>query len=166
MIDLQIVSEFVYENFENITTEKNNEQFIARCSLCGDSDKSKRKRRFYLYYNNGNPIYHCFNCGDSGTFLKLYSLIKSITINESKRILFGYDTKKLVKRTNLSYRDIEPVKKKVNNESNIFNDIIKNECLSLDDEDDGSDIDFICMQAIVDVVPHCDLQCSRFLRLH
>jgi len=48
MLDLQIVSDFVYENFERVSSSKNGTHFLARCLLCGDSKKSKSKRRFNL----------------------------------------------------------------------------------------------------------------------
>jgi hypothetical protein len=94
MITLDVVSNFVYEICENVTTSKNGTHFLARCPICGDSKKNTRKRRFNLDYNNGNPIYHCFNCpGDdgSGTFLQLYSTHNRITISQALKDLSKYD---------------------------------------------------------------------------
>lgn len=92
MIDIDKVSEFVNENFINISSSNNGNHWIFRCPLCGDSKKSKSKRRFNLDYNNGRPIYHCWNCGESGSFLSLYSKIKEISINEAKSELYSYNS--------------------------------------------------------------------------
>jgi len=68
MLDLEIINDFAYEHFENIAVSKNGMHFHSRCPLCGDSKKSSRKKRFHLDYNEGNPIWHCFNCNRSGSF--------------------------------------------------------------------------------------------------
>jgi hypothetical protein len=79
MPSFSFVYNFVCENFENVTVKGN--QFLARCPLCGDSLKSKRKKRFGLKYNDKNTVYHCYNCENSGSFYKLYAIIKKIDIN-------------------------------------------------------------------------------------
>ena len=98
MLDLEVVSQFMTEHFQKVTTSKGGTHFLARCLLCGDSVKHPNKRRFNLDYNNGNPFYHCFNCTKSGSFLELYSTIKCISIAESKRELFAYDPNRLVQQ--------------------------------------------------------------------
>jgi len=40
-------------------------KWIARCPYCGDSQKSERKTRFYIYEKKGSLRTHCFNCGHS-----------------------------------------------------------------------------------------------------
>lgn len=102
MINYDVVNQFVYEHLSLITTSKNNTHWHARCPLCGDSKKSERKKRFHLDYNNGNPIWNCFNCNQSGSFLDIYAQIKCIDIEEAKMELFGFDTI----RDRLSNREI------------------------------------------------------------
>jgi 5S rRNA maturation endonuclease (ribonuclease M5) len=81
MPSFQLVQDFVLENFDNVKIKGN--QITARCSLCGDSAKSKRKARFNLKYNDKETLWHCWNCGNSGNFYKLYALIKKIDINQA-----------------------------------------------------------------------------------
>ena len=83
MPSLDFIHRFLLENFENVHVRGN--QFIARCSLCGDSLKSKRKRRFGLKYDNKSSVYHCYNCGSSGSFYQLYAIIKNIDVNDAYR---------------------------------------------------------------------------------
>lgn len=98
MLSLEFVSDFIYEYFPNVKVTNNGTHFNARCVLCGDSKKNKDKRRFNLNYKNGYPIYHCFNCGSSGSFLKLYCILKNLTEEEAKEKLFGYNPEDIKKR--------------------------------------------------------------------
>lgn len=53
-----------------------NDQYKARCPLCGDSQKDETKKRFYIKFNfdNDDPIkYNCFNCNSHG-YLKPFVL--------------------------------------------------------------------------------------------
>ena len=125
MIDINKVSEFVNENFINIVSSNNENHWIFRCPLCGDSKKSKSKRRFNLDYNNGSPIYHCWNCGESGSFLSLYSKIKGISINESKSELYNYNSDFLKRKIQKKSNKIIKIKKKYN-----YNWIM-NDCFTL-----------------------------------
>jgi len=92
MLDLEVVNDFVYEFFSLVSISKNSEHWHARCVLCGDSKKNSRKKRFHLDYNKGSPIWQCFNCGRSGSFLELYSELKGLSISDSKNELFGFET--------------------------------------------------------------------------
>jgi len=83
MIDLQVVTEFMYAHFEQVKVTKHGTHFLARCPLCGDSKKNKLKRRFNLDYNNGVPGYKCFNCDKDGNFYKIYSIIKGISYDDA-----------------------------------------------------------------------------------
>jgi hypothetical protein len=102
MINYDVVNKFVYEFLSLISESKNNTHWHARCPLCGDSKKNSRKKRFHLDYNNGNPIWNCFNCNRSGSFLEIYAELKCIDIDEAKIELFGFDTI----RDRLSNREI------------------------------------------------------------
>jgi hypothetical protein len=55
------------------TTKKNGYNF--RCLICGDSKKSKKKKRGWILKNKNPWMYHCFNCNCSipaEHWLKLY----------------------------------------------------------------------------------------------
>jgi len=132
MIDLQIVSDFMNENFEWVSPSKNGTHFLARCVLCGDSKKNKRKRRFNLDYNGGNPMYHCFNCNESGSFLQLYGLLNGLSIEESKKELFGFDVKRITHQ--MSSRKRERVIKEIKFENHNW---IYGDCYMTGDEQDG-----------------------------
>ena len=125
MIDLNRVSEFVYESFSKVSVSRNGTHWLCRCPLCGDSKKSKSKKRFNLDYNGGNPIYHCFNCNESGSFLEIYSIIKGISINDSMKELFDYDS--LIHR--LSDRKRKKVIKEIGYETHNW---IMKDCITLD----------------------------------
>jgi len=129
MIDLQFVNEFVYRHFEKVSSSSNGSHFLARCSLCGDSNKSKAKRRFNLDYNNGNPIWHCFNCGESGSFLELFCRFEGLTINEAKKELFGFDSDYLIQK--LSKRKKDKVIKEIEHENH---DWLLDDCIGLNIE--------------------------------
>lgn len=87
MIPLDFVTEFMLQNFENVKITKNGEHFLARCPLCGDSKKSKSKRRFNLEYGNGFPYWKCFNCEQSGNFYDIYGEIKCLSSDQAKEEL-------------------------------------------------------------------------------
>lgn len=125
MIDLNRVSEFVYENFSKVSVSKNGTHWLCRCPLCGDSKKSKSKKRFNLDYNGGNPIFHCWNCGGSGSFLEIYSIIKGISINESIKELFKYNPDSLIQR--LSKRKKEKIIKEISYENHNW---IMDDCIT------------------------------------
>lgn len=42
--------------------KKGEDVWICRCPYCGDSAKSKSKRRGYFFQHKGNILYKCFNC--------------------------------------------------------------------------------------------------------
>jgi hypothetical protein len=45
-----------------------NQTYMARCPICGDSQKSKRKTRLYIYTKKGTLNFDCKNCGAHGSF--------------------------------------------------------------------------------------------------
>jgi len=132
MLPLYIVSDLMYQYFEGVKESKNGTHFLAKCVLCGDSKKSKSKKRFNLDFNRGSPIYHCFNCGKSGSFLELYSELKGLSINDSKKELFLYNPGYLIQR--LSNRKKEKVIKEI---QYVNHNYIKDKCISMDDKQDG-----------------------------
>lgn len=129
MIDLSLVTEFVYQNFESVKVSNGGTHFNSRCILCGDSKKSNFKRRFNLDWNSGNPGYHCFNCGRHGSFVQLYSILKGISEQDAVKEIF---------KKEISWNNEELKNKLVESEcdtkeclpSDNFNDIV-NECLDI-----------------------------------
>ena len=135
MPSLEDVTEFIYSNFNKITTSKGGCHFHARCPLCGDSNKSMSKKRFHLEYKDYNSIiYSCFNCGASGGFYKIYGIINGITSEEAYRHFNRYDSNRYKKILNRNKQIYQPLKETTNIHN--FNYILK-DCLSLDDNPDG-----------------------------
>lgn len=132
MITLEFVTNFVMENLSNVSVSKNGTHFHARCILCGDSKINLNKKRFHMEYNNGQPIYHCFNCDTSGSFLQLYSKIKNISINDAKKELYSFNANHLIQI--LSSKKKEKILKEIKYDN--FNYII-NDCIDINTKDDG-----------------------------
>ncbi len=97
MINLQLVTQFMYENFERVTTSATGTHFHARCLLCGDSKKSLSKKRFHLDWKDGEPVWQCFNCERSGGFLRLFCEVKGLSLAQAIEILYRYDPSRLKK---------------------------------------------------------------------
>lgn len=134
-MDLQFVSQFMLQNFQQTEIKNNGMHFLARCPLCGDSKKSQYKKRFNLNFNNGNPGWHCFNCDRKGNFIELFSIIKGVSYDDAKKEIFH--TWKCKEKTKEEYtrkkRIVDnPEKKKERNENN-FN-WIKENCYSIKDD--------------------------------
>lgn len=87
-MDLQFVTQFMLQHFEQTTASSGGTHFLARCLLCGDSRKNPYKKRFNLDYNNGVPGWHCWNCGKKGNFIEIYSIVKGISYDDAKLELF------------------------------------------------------------------------------
>ena len=132
MVPLDVVIDFCYENLEGVKLSKNGTHVLSRCPLCGDSKKSLSKKRFNLDYNSGNPIFHCFNCNESGSFLTLYSTLKGISIAQSLKELQSYNPDYLIQK--LSNRKKEKIIKEIEFE---YHDYILNDCVSIDEKVDG-----------------------------
>lgn len=64
-------------------------EYIFRCPYCGDSQRNKRKGRFYL--NIESHFWNCFNCGEKGHINKLLEDMNlsdfKVTIKNDKRKL-------------------------------------------------------------------------------
>ena len=133
MIDLGFVSEFVFQHFEGVKVQGTH--FLARCILCGDSKKSDFKKRFNLDWNNGNPGYHCFNCGRHGSFVQLYSILKGISEEEAVKEIFkkkiNWDTASIKNKCSTRILDV-PECLPIEN----FNHIIK-DCFDINSNPDS-----------------------------
>jgi len=128
MPTFEFVEAFVKQNFERVKSRR--QRINCRCIFCGDSKKSEKKARFNLtYYSPDSIIYHCFNCEKSGSFTKLYSIVKKISIDQAK-IDLGLSTFNSFKE-NIE-KQPEPEKK-----SQEFHNYILADCFSEDSDDQG-----------------------------
>jgi hypothetical protein len=123
MLSLEFVTSFIYENFQNVKVTKGGKHFQAKCSLCGDSKKTQKKRRFHLDYDSlkNNAVFHCWNCTASGDFYKLYSEIKHTTRQEAWKKI-NYDLTESTLFPILSQTKTPTIKPVKHN----FNHILKN----------------------------------------
>lgn len=134
MLDVNVINEFVLEFFSSVSTSKNGTHWHARCPLCGDSKTNSRKKRFHLDYGNGNPMWQCFNCGRTGSFLPLYMELKGLSSDEAKQELFGFDTIKERLTNREKFLNIVQKKNRINYED--FN-WIRKQSISRFEEADG-----------------------------
>lgn len=72
--------EKISSNFEGYQIKRNS-PFLAvcRCFICGDSQRSKIKKRGYFFQKEDNILYTCKNCGcgkTSGSCLAIKSILK------------------------------------------------------------------------------------------
>jgi DNA primase len=123
LVEHDDVNNFVYEYCSNITY--NNNKWHCRCPLCGDSKKNTNKKRFHITYNNGTPIFNCFNCNEGGSFITLYMRLKGISYKDAIKELFKYNSEKIQRKLNRNQRIKEKQKKKVNNYNYILDKCIK-----------------------------------------
>jgi 5S rRNA maturation endonuclease (ribonuclease M5) len=134
MPTLDQVSDFVYSNCDKVHFDGKG-HFHCRCPVCGDSKKSRIKKRFHLQFDNENSIYwQCWNCGESGNFYDLYASIEGVTSEEAYRLYNKYSSKSILSRLNKQKFKKENKAENVN--TNNFNHII-DDCLSTDSEPDG-----------------------------
>jgi len=136
IIPIDTVNSFMYENFTGVKVSRNGSHYNCRCALCGDSSSSQSKRRFNLNYNNGEPIYHCFNCSDdraSGNFIKLYSLIKGVSYDEAKKEFRKFNSDSIKK----SLYQTKPKKKKLDIPPVVYHNYITGDCVTIDSNVEG-----------------------------
>ena len=126
MIDLQFLTQFMLQYFEQTKVSNGGTHFLARCLLCGDSKKNPYKKRFNLDWNNGVPGWHCFNCGRKGNFIEIYSIVKGTSYEDAKREIFKYDKDEVKRQMGIYRKRPIPKEKKEVNKNN-FN-WIRNEC--------------------------------------
>lgn len=65
---------------ENIGKE-NSVDIVARCPICGDSQKKKNSKRLHLYIKNNETRINCFNSGCECTNKTTYGFLKSFFPN-------------------------------------------------------------------------------------
>lgn len=131
-MDLQFVTQFMLQHFEQTQIKDGGTHFLARCPLCGDSKKNPYKKRFNLTWNNGVPGYHCWNCGRHGNMIEIYSIMKGMSYDDAKKELFKYD-KDEVKRQMGTYKKRPVPKERKEIEEENFHWVL-NYCFDTTDE--------------------------------
>src|SRR5210317_1286966 len=134
MLDLEFVTQFMLQNFEQTQVSNNGTHFVSRCLICGDSKKNPYKKRFNMDWNNGVPGWHCWNCGRHGNFIEIYSIVTGKSYDDAKKELFytwkgNNQVKKEFKRK--SKKVDNPITKKEINYDNF--DWIRQKSLSIYD---------------------------------
>lgn len=130
MVDLSFVTDFVMENLLlPSVNSRTGTEFVSRCPICGDSKKSKTKRRFHLRYESEERIYyHCFNCHDTGSFLKLYAFVKGMSVKEAIKELRKFDPDKIKKALKTKKKERQEIKQQPQSQN--FNYIL-NDCIGV-----------------------------------
>jgi len=160
MIDFEDVNDFVLSNFSKVElkTKNGNPHWHARCALCGDSKKSKSKKRFHLDWKKEIPGFNCFNCGRNGNFFELVSLIEQISVKEAIK---KYSTPDYtVNNLEDKYKKVtETHKKEENKEENTLYDFgwVLKDCISLKDKPSGY-LQTKCQEILRDFVKRRNLE--------
>lgn len=127
LIDYDVVNDFIIEYCQSVTHKDG--KWNCRCPLCGDSKKNPRKKRLNISFNNGTPLYKCFNCNAGGSFIDLYMKIKNISYEEAYKQIFKYDSKNITNKL----KSKSNVNKKLTPKTIIYNDILK-DCIHDDNK--------------------------------
>jgi hypothetical protein len=138
MIEFSRVYELTSEICDNITIKDN--KIITRCPICGDSQKTQKKKRLRISPYNNTWMCYCWNggCEVKGlNFYSFYSLATGLSYSEAKTFIDNntYNSSLLKKKLK------KPKKKEKQSVSIEYNkefDIdFKNECITLDDKPNG-----------------------------
>ena len=125
MLLLEDINKFAVENLQRCDVQPNGMNWVARCPFCGDSKKNKFKRRFHLKYESDESVYyHCFNCGEAGSFYKLYAFVKGISEEDAVREFRKFDPNQIKKRFTQTITKIVAKKKELKNLDWILEDCI------------------------------------------
>lgn len=134
MPTLEQVSDYLYQVCDQVSFNGRN-HFHCRCPICGDSKKSKYKKRFHLQFDNEQSIFwQCWNCGESGNFYELYTQLEGCNVTDAYRLFNTYNKESLLDRLVKSKNNRYQQKKIKSKES--FNYIL-NDCLSINDSPNG-----------------------------
>mgnify|MGYP000273484671 CR=1 FL=1 len=134
MPTLEEVDEYVHFVCDQVTVNRGGTHFHARCPVCGDSKKSIRKKRFHLQFDDEKSIYwQCWNCGRSGNFYELYSILEGVPEEDAFKRFNKYNRDRIVNRLNKKQpkKDVKKIDK-----TKSFNYIL-NHCIGLNDEVEG-----------------------------
>lgn len=75
-----------------------------RCFACGDSTKSKTKKRGYLYEKEDSFFYNCFNCGFSCNFNTFLEYLNPTLYRDYKLEAFGKPQRKPESNTHIQFK--------------------------------------------------------------
>lgn len=136
-IDQNKIEEVLYENCEGVNWKRG--EWNMRCPYCGDSKKSKRIKRFYVFWypKYGTWLYKCYNGGceatESGDVVSLVAHLKGMSYSQAKKLLGDdtYDSTTVRKKLKGIKKEEEPRKQSGKLDLNL-----KLECYSVDDEPD------------------------------
>ena len=134
------VTDFMFSSVENVKVYENGTHFHGRCPFCGDSKKSKSKKRFHLYFSStGNIGFICYNCDITGNFYKLYAHIGGITSKEAWKKFNKFDKNNIQDRLNNKKPKTQPPQEQERQQTEFFEDFsyILNNCVSSTQQVDG-----------------------------
>lgn len=77
----------------NQFVKKDSNVWNARCPFCGDSQKNKFKKRFYIFERKGVLLWKCHNCNLSGRLSQLIQKVNPSLYQEYLLETFGEKTK-------------------------------------------------------------------------
>ncbi len=67
MVHVNLVEKYLFAaGLEGL--ERKTDRYNARCPICGDSEKSKRLKRFWVLFDDQKCTTYCFNCGYKKSF--------------------------------------------------------------------------------------------------
>lgn len=137
-LDQNKIEEVLFENCEGVNWKRG--EWNMRCPFCGDSKKSKRIKRFYLFWypQYGTWLYKCYNGGceanEPGDVVSLVAYLKGISYSQAKKLVGDdtYDSKAVRKKLKGEEKVVE---EKPKQEQNV--DInLELECYGVNDEPD------------------------------
>jgi len=100
VVSQDIINDFILSNFPDVNISNSGTHWNFRCPLCGDSQTKKNVKRFHIDYNNGTPGYHCFRCGEHGSFIEFYCKYTGLNSSEAYRTLYKYNPDSIKRKLN------------------------------------------------------------------
>jgi hypothetical protein len=132
----QNVTNWCLSNLEQAKIIRGGSEILARCPICGDSKKDKKKKRFHVNHDKfSSTACHCFNCGWSGSIVALIMHVEKCDVIRAKEIagirVWG-NIKSSWDRIAPLQEDVEP-----DEEASIYNMIIDSMCFPLTEKVTG-----------------------------
>jgi len=114
MLDENRVEQIVSELCESYVRKRKG-GFNARCPVCGDSQKTKRKRRLHIdwYQKHNDWAITCYNGGcpfRSGNLYSLYAYVRGVEYSEARRYINQdtYNTEEIKERLSNTFKPKKP----------------------------------------------------------
>lgn len=109
MIDDARVYEILSEICEGVSPKRSKRGFVARCPVCGDSQKTNRIKRLHTdyYAKHDDWAITCYNGGcpfRSGNIYSLYATVKGVSFSDAKKYIDEdvYDSEAITKALSAS----------------------------------------------------------------